>query len=180
MTVLVVMLTLGTIGVAIWALVAGLRVSNGLIPAFWSVIAQARDVVRHIGSFCALHCAGMLLGSAMHHNPLLMAASSHLEILLCRFRTQWMWPTTSSPAATTFVHCLMRQPMLFQVSAGNITPAPACTCVDSQAHGPPAPQPVQRRGLPRCTVHQHPPEVDSMRLMRHQPCSLDFRRGLPS
>ena len=79
MTVVVVMLMLGTIGVAIWALVAGLRVSNGLIPAFWSVVAQARDTVRHIGSFCALHCAAMLLGGSVHHTPLLVAASRHLE-----------------------------------------------------------------------------------------------------
>ena len=69
MIVLVVMLTLGTIGVAIWALVDGLRVSNGLIPAFWSVIAQARDMVRHIGTFCALLLGGMLLGGAVHAPP---------------------------------------------------------------------------------------------------------------
>ena len=74
MIVLVVMLTLGTIGVAIWGLVDGLRVSNGLIPAFWSVIAQARDTVRHIGSFCVLHFAGMLLGGAVHHSGFSLAA----------------------------------------------------------------------------------------------------------
>ena len=138
MIVLVVMLTLGTIGVAIWALVAGLRVSNGLIPAFWSVLAQARDTVRHfvwqlLRTALCWHAAGWRSAP-----PVLMAASSHLGTLLCRFRMQWMWPTTSSPAATIFKHCSMRRPMLSQVRAGKLTLAPACVCLDSQAHGSPA------------------------------------------
>ena len=177
MIVLVVMLTLGTIGVAIWSLVSGLRVSNGLIPAFWSVVAQGRDTVRHTSSFCALHVSGVLLCGAMHHTPPdgSTKASGNLAVQVQNAVDVANNIFTSS---NTLRALLTAAANVVSGEGWQADPYTTRCLVDSlRSMGCLPCSSVQCRGLPRCTVNQHPPEVDSMRLMSHQPCRFSLQEG---